>query len=325
MSDMQDISAFKAETGTADENRSDFIAQVVKKEKEVHKEMDRDFQSLDGQTYLLGEVPQARLMDPKAFLPLNSDKLIGSINMIETILSEVSVMIESQIARIEKIQKKVSFWEDQIEKNRTVIQKNVSTVKQNNVDISYDKKNRDYWLSRAEQVELDYHNATASNHESDWAWLVKKYGLKTPKGVEVDSRNPCVDELCEGEAKNLAAEYRTSASKYDQDKKTREVENTRLLRENGKLLTNNEVLTTYISNAYNDEIEPIQDGILLLKELGLKTKALAENSKLATYGDLRDWAEPFLNEFIQSNPRVVLEIVTDFRRLASIPLPARNC
>jgi len=323
MSDMQDFSAANAETRTADENRSDFIAEVVANKEKVT--IEHDFQSLDGQTYLLGEVPQARLVDPQAFLPLNSDKLVGSSNQIEFILKEVSTMIEDQVNRIEKIQKKINFWEDQIEKNKAVIQKNLNSVKQNNVDITYDKKNRDYWLSRAEQVELDYRNAGASNQQSDWAWLIKKYGFKNSSGMEIDSKSHCVEELCEGEVNNLAAEYRVSGNKYDQDKKNREAENTRLLRENGKLMSNNEVLRTYIANTYNDEIEPIQDGILLLKEFGVKVKGLQENSKQASYGDLREWAEPFLNEFIQSNPRVVQEIVTDFRRLASIPLPARNC
>lgn len=322
MSDMQDFSALKAEAGTADENRSDFIAEVVAKEKNI---MEHDLHSLDGQTYLLGEVPQARLVDPQAFLPLNSDKLVGSINMIESILSEVSLLIETQVNRIEKVQKKITFWEDQMEKNKAVIQKNLSQVKQNNTDITYDKKNRDYWISRAEQVELDYRNAEASNQQSDWAWLVKKYGFKNPNGSEIDSRNSAIDELCDGEVSNLAAEYRASGVKYDQDKKNREAENTSLLRANGKLMANNEILRSYISYAYNDEVEPIQDGVLLLKELGQKTSELAQNSSGATYGELRDWAEPFLNEFIQSNPRIVQEIVSDFRRLASIPLPARNC
>lgn len=320
MSDMQDFSAFKAEAGTADENRSDFIAAVVANKNIV----EHDLHSLDGQTYLLGEVPQAHLLDPKAFLPLNSDKLVGSINMIDSILNEVALLIETQVNRIEKVQKKITFWEDQMEKNKAVIQKNLSQVKQNNTDITYDKKNRDYWLSRAEQVELDYHNAEASNQPSDWAWLVKKYGFKNPNGSEIDSRNSSISELCDGEVKNLAAEYRASGNKYDQDKKNREMENTSLLRANGKLMADNEVLRSYISGSYNDEIEPIQDGILLLKELTSKTKEFAQDTKGASYGNLRDWAEPFLSEFIQANPRVVAEIVSDFRKLASIPLPARN-
>ena len=327
MSDMQDFSANKAEMGTTDENRSDFLAAVVAKKEKIDalSESRHDFQSLDGQTYTLGEVPQGHLMDPKAFLPLNSDKLIGSSDMIETIIKEAAVLIEAQADRIEKIQKKIGFWEDQIEKNKIVLQKNLNAVKQNNVDIAYDKKNRDYWVARAEQVELDYHNAEASNHTTDWAWLIKKYGLKNSSGMEIDCKNPCVDELCNGEINNLTAEYRLSGGKYDQDRKTRETENTRFLRENGKLMKNNEVLRTYISNAYNEEMEPIQDGILLLKELGARVKFLSQDSRKASYGDLRDWAEPFLDEFIQSNPRVFHEIVSDFRRLASIPLPPRNC
>jgi hypothetical protein len=327
MSDMKDFSAFKAEAGAADGSRSEFIAAVVAgKEKTGNTNaLEPDLQSLDGQTYLLGEVPQARLLDPQAFLPLNSDKLVGSVDMIEKILREVDQMIEVQLQRIEKVQQKVNFWEDQIEKNKAVIQKNLNSVKQNNVDITYDKKNRDYWLSRAEQVELDYRNTGAGNQPSDWAWLIKKYGFKNSSGAEIDFKSHCVDELCEGEVSNLAAEYRVSGNKYDQDKKNREAENTRLLRENGKLMTNNDVLRGYIANSYNSEIEPVQDGILLLKEFSLRMKSFAQDNKRVTYGELRDWAEPFLNEFIQSNPRVVQEIVTDFRRLASIPLPARNC
>jgi hypothetical protein len=327
MSDMQDFSAFKAETGATDANRAHFIAEVVAKQEPTTEKpfMHNDLQSLDGQTYLLGEVPQAHLLDPQAFLPLNSDKLVGSIDMIEQILREVGGLIESQVSRIEKLQKKITFWEDQIEKNKAVIQSNLSQVKQNDIDITYDKKNRDYWIGRAEQVEHDYRNAEASNQPTNWAWLVKKYGLKNANGAEIDFQSHCVGELCDGEVKNLSAEYRMSGNKYDQDKKNREVENTRLIRENGKLMANNDVLKSYMAKSYSDEIEPIQDGVLLFKELGVKAKALAQDGKRATYGELRDWAEPFLNDFIQLNPRISQEIVTDFRRLASIPLPARNC
>ena len=53
----------------------------------------------------------------------------------------------------------------------------------------YDKKNRDYWLCRAEQVIVDYSYAEAANRPEDWAWLIKKYGLKNADGSPIDPRD----------------------------------------------------------------------------------------------------------------------------------------
>ena len=51
-------------------------------------------ESLDGQSYFLGEVPQHQLVDPQAFLPLNSDRLISSVNAPEILLIEATRLIE---------------------------------------------------------------------------------------------------------------------------------------------------------------------------------------------------------------------------------------
>ena len=99
-------------------------------------------ESLDGQSYFLGEVPQAHLVDPSAFLPLNSDRLVGSVNMVEKILFEVGILIEEEVGSIQKQQKRIAFWEDRIEKNKALIEKNQNTIQQNTIDLAYDKKNR---------------------------------------------------------------------------------------------------------------------------------------------------------------------------------------
>lgn len=280
--------------------------------------------SIDGQSYFLGEVPQAHLVDPRAFLPLNSDRLIGSVNMVEKYLYEVGIIIEEEVASIQKHQKRITFWEDRIEKNKAHIKKNELKIKQNNTDALYDKKNRDYWLGRAEEVEIDYSHAETAARHQDWAWLIKKYGLKNADSTEIDCKGNCVEELCNGETKNLAAEYRATGLQYENARKEKEAENSRLVRENAKLLNTNDMLQKYIASTYTNDIEPLQDGILLIKELGVKLKALGQEEK-ATFGEMRAWAEPFLNEFIKANCRVPQIIVTHFRKLTSIPLPPEYC
>ncbi len=281
-------------------------------------------ESIDGQSYFLGEVPQVHLVDPCAFLPLNSDRLIGSVNMVEKLLYEVGVLIEEEVAMIQKHQKRITFWEDRIEKNKALYKKHDLRIKQNNTDALYDKKNRDYWFGRGEEVEIDYSHAEVANRHQDWAWLIKKYGLKNADGTEINSKNVCVEELCNGETKNLAAEYRANGQKYENARKEKETENSRLVRANAKLLNTNDTLQSYIAATYANDIEPLQDGILLLKELGQKLKALGQDEQ-ANYGQMRSWAEPFLNDFIKANSRVSQAVVTAFRKLTSIPLPPEYC
>lgn len=281
-------------------------------------------ETMDGQTYFLGEVPQAHLIDPRAFLPLNSDRLIGSINMVEKLLFEVGVLIEEEVASIQKHQKRISFWEDRMEKNKSQIKKNELKIKQNMIDATFDKKNRTYWFGRAEEVEIDYSHAEVANRHQDWEWLIKKYGLKNADSTPIHCKGPCVDELCNGATKNLAAEYRAAGNKYENARKDKEEENSRLIRENATFLNANEVLQSYIAAAYANDIEPLQDGVLLLKELGVKLKALGQDDK-STYAEMRSWAEPFLNEFIRTNSRVSQGVVTHFRKITSIPLPPEYC
>ncbi len=281
-------------------------------------------ESVDGQSYFLGEVPQAHLVDPCAYLPLNSDRLVGSVNMVEKMLFEVGTLIEEEVNAIQKHQQRISFWEERIEKNRNQIKKNELQIKQNNTEALYDKKNRDYWLGRSEEVEIDYAHAEVAGRQQDWAWLIKKYGLKNADGSEISSKNHCVEELCNGEIKNLAAEYRGTGNKYENARKEKEAENSRLFRENAKLLNSVDTLQNYISATYTNDVEPLQDGVLLLKELGVKLKALGQDDK-ATYGGLRSWAEQFLDDFIRANSRVHQAVVTHFRRLTSIPLPPEYC
>lgn len=322
MSEPQDFSAYNAENQNQD-SMAVLPAQQQDQPVDNTQSLNDIGKSLDEQMYSNGEVPQHFMVDPHAFLPLNSDRLIGAANMVDKLIVDVSGLVQEEINQIQKLQKKITFWEDRIEKNKTAIQKNAEKVKQNNIDIIYDKKNRDYWWGRAEQVNLDYQNAEAASRTEDWGWLIKKWGLKNPDGTVVDEKNACIEELCNGEASNLAGEYRTAGNKYEQSKKDKEAENNRLIRENSNYLASSETLQSYISATYVNEIEPYQDGVLLFKELGVKLKSMGGSQ--ATYGELRNWAESFLNDFLKSNPRVHLSVVTEFRKLTSIPLPAENC
>lgn len=312
MSEMQEFSV--AKTGEAAGESLDSVEQVLKAKQE----------SVEEQSYSRGEVPQGNLLDPRAFLPLNSDLLVGAVNVLDSALEETQGLIQEEMNQIQKHQKKILSWEDRIEKNKQLIQKNQAEVRQNLLDISYDKKNRDYWVSRSEQVLLDFSHAQASGRASEWGWLVKKYGLKNPDGTEIEAEGSAVEELSEGAVQNLVGEYKVAGDKYEQAKKERELHNIQRIQENSRLLETNEKLQGFVANIYRQEIEPIQDGILLLKELNVKLKSLKGESERATYGDLRLWAEGFLDEFLRMNPRTPQAIVTEFRKLASLPLPSEN-
>lgn len=319
MSEMEDFSAYRAEESPAAAGGLDPMAVLPEATAHNLKEIE---ESLDGQSYFLGEVPQMHLLDPRAYLPLNSDRLVGAKNVVEPILNEIVQKVEEEVTQIQKIQRKINGWEERIEKNKGLVRKNQEKIKQNNTDIVYDKKNRDYWLSRAEEISLDYQNTSAANRKNDWEWFIKKFGLKNPNGTSIDSSDEAVDELCNGSANNLIGQYRATGNKYEQAKKDREAQNVRLARETAAHLNMNETLQGYISHSYSHEVEPLQDGILLIKELGVKLKALAQQEQKATYGELREWAESFLNDFLKSNPRTPQAMVNEFRRLTSIPLPA---
>lgn len=290
---------------------------------EAQSSFSEEVQFVDQQSYLLGEVPQTHLSDPQAFLPLDSDRMNNASNVLNGLISENGLLIQEEIQSIQRLQLRINQWEDRIERNRVIIVKNEAAVRQNRVDLEYDKKNRDYWVGRAEQVMLDFQDAEAAHRGEQWGWLIKKYGLKNAAGEVLDHEQACVEELCNGEVNNLTAEYRTAGNKYEESRKDRERENSRLIRENSLLLRTNETLQGYIASTYRNEIEPIQEGVLLLKELGVKLKSLSQD-ETATYGTLRTWAELFLNDFLKTNPRVLLPIVIHFRRIASIPLPAVN-
>jgi len=278
--------------------------------------------SLDSQSYLLGEVPQHQLVDPRALLPLNSDRLIGSINAPEQLVAEAMKMIEEETNQIQILQRKISSYAEKIEKNKDSILSNQNKIKQNNIDIVHDKKNRDYWIGRAEEVQLDYQNASSSNHTADWAWIIKKYGLKNGDGTTIDPSELAVDELCNGETNNLISVYREAGKRYDTMKKDRESENKQLYRENASHLMMNEKLQQYITAIREKEIAPLEEGILLIKELCTKLGLFASPERSSTYGEMRTWAETFLNDFLKSNSLVPQKMASAFRKLTSIPLPA---
>ncbi len=320
MSDTQDFHSYPSEEGShkdPQENTASedfYMPQKVQSLKEAVAELES---AIDEQSYPIGEVPQMFQLDPETALPLNSERILNS----SMILEEANDLIKHEIAQIQKFQKSIDQWESKIEKNKAMIEKNKETIRRHTVEITYDKKNRDYWWRRAEQVVLDYGTAESASRTEDWTWLIKKYGLKNPDGSMIDPRNISVEELCNGASNNLSGEYTVAGNKYEQAKKDKELINNQLTRENAKFKGVIEVLQTYIQSTYQRHVEPLQDGVLLFKELGAKIKTLSET---ASYGELREWAEEFLNQYLLENPDTSQAVVNDFRRLSSIPLPPQN-
>ena len=325
MSDIQDSSDFQHEERSSLENRRfEPIAGIgEKKEKIPVQSLNEIQESLDGQTHFLVEVAQSYLVDPQRLLPMNSDRISGSSNPIESMIADVAFVIQEEVTKIQGFQKKIDLWDDRIEENKTAIAANESRIKQNNIDIVHNKKNRDYWLSRAEQVTLDYSYSKAANRLENWAWLIKKYGLKNAEGSSILSDHSGVEELCESASKLLAGEYKIAGEKYELSRCDLEMQNHRLIHESAHLKGLIDTLKVHISAAYTKDIEPLQVGLILLKELHVKLKSMSQNSH-ATFGELRSWAEPFINDFIKTNSRVLQSVVTQFRKLASIPLPPQN-
>ncbi len=274
--------------------------------------------TIHDQSYLIGEVPQIHQVDPECNLAINSKKLED----FETLYADVENITCEEISQIQKFQKSIDSWESKIEHNKSLIEKNKAVIKQNSTEIIYDKKNRDYWQSRSEHVLLDYGTASAANRSETWAWFIKKHGLKNPDSSQISENHSCVEELCNGGASNLSSEYKVAGVKYDQAKRDKETENFRLTSENSKYKTTIEKLQKYIQATYQDRIEPLQDGVLLMKELGAKVRSFESQGSI--YGDMREWAEEFLNEYLIENPNTPQYIITDFRRITSIPLPSEN-
>lgn len=270
------------------------------------------------------ETTQLYSSDPYAFLPLNTDHLVGSTNMIQSIFTEVDLLIEEELKEVARPQKQITLWEERVRKNNAMIHQNGEHIKQNMADMACDLKSRDFWCGRASQVLADYAQTETSGALSDWAWLIKKYGLKNEEGVLVCQRDPGISQLCQKAAQVLASEYSGAAVRYELTHKQKESSNALLLGDNEKLSSMNEQLQKYIANLYSSEVEPLQDGVLLLKELVVKLKVLEQQESPATYGDLRSWAESFLDQFLRANSLIPNRVVTAFRRLCSIPLPAQN-
>jgi hypothetical protein len=84
----------------------------------------------------------------------------------------------------------------------------------------------------------------------------------------------------------------------------------------------NEKLQGYITTIRSKEIAPLEEGIALIKELHTKLGSINTPESGITYGEMRNWAETFLNDFLKSNALVPQKMATAFRKLASIPLPA---
>jgi hypothetical protein len=323
MSDGQEFHSYPSEDGMASHNESKdnmlseehfMPRQKVQNLREAVAELEA---SIDQNSYPIGEVPQSFQVDPEVALALNSERVHNLSKLVE----ETNELIKEEVIQIQKFQKNIDHWESKVEQNKAMIQKNKDVIRKNNTEIVYDKKNRDYWWGRAEQVQLDYNTAEATDRTEVWTWLVKKYGLKNPDGSIVNSHGNSVEEICNGCAKNLEGEYRMAGNKYEQAKKDKEAVNTSLIRDNGRFKDTIDVLQKYVQNTYTRSIEPLQDGVLLLKELGAKLKSLPEGT---CYGDLRAWAEDFLNQYLQENPDAPQNVVSDFRKIASIPLPPEN-
>jgi hypothetical protein len=87
-----------------------------------------------------------------------------------------------------------------------------------------------------------------------------------------------------------------------------------LIAESAAFMKINDTLQGWILDAYANEVEPLQNGVLLLRELCIKTK------EETSFSELKEWADVYLSDFLRANPKVAKEGILNFRKLASIPL-----
>lgn len=259
--------------------------------------------------------------DPHASLPLNSDPLSGHLLKV---LTELDLHIEEEKRETLKLQTQIAIWEERIRGNYFQMGKNVEQIKSNLVDAAHEIMHRDYWWSRESLVLTDFSLAKNSARPSDWAWLIKKYGLKNGDGTPLDPQTSCIEEVCLGAIRNLAIEYKEAGVRYDLAQNYKKSESDHLTSLNAKLSATNEHLRSYINNVHSEGIEPIKDGITFLKEFWLKLRTLEKQERPATFGCMRSWAEEHLDQFLKNYPSIPYRVVNTFRRLASIPLPAQN-
>jgi len=281
-------------------------------------------QFLVGGVLLGNETDQLYPSEPHAFLPKNSDCLVGTTNVIQSIFTEVDLLIEEELKEVTRAQRQIILWEERIRKNHAMIHQNREMIQHNCLDIVYERQSRDFCCGKAAQVLGDYMRAETANTASDWAWLIKKYGLKNENGSLINHHGSTVGQLCQKSAYVLADEYQAAGARYEQIYKQKEWINSLLVSDNEKLAAMSGQLQKYIAHTYSSEVEPLQDGVLLLKELEIKLKVLERQESSATYGELRAWAEEFLDQFLRANSSIQSRVVTAFRRLTSIPLPAQN-
>ncbi len=265
------------------------------------------------------KIPEIYRLDPEVTLPLNSEP----IKDIPVLMEEVNALLQQESVNMQKLQQSIDRWEAEVKQNRVIIDKNKEIIRKNTQEILASIKNRDYWYARSEQVFLDYSNAAASGRVEDWTWLIKKYGLKNTDGTLIHPEDPSTSELCKETAHLLAEEYKMAGHRYDKIKKDKEGENHLLIRESSHSKTTVEALQKFIRTTYEKNIEPIQDGIHLLKELNVKLKNLSA-SEGSVYAELRSWAEEFLNDYLKENIHISQMVIGDFRRITSIPLPTIN-
>ncbi len=258
--------------------------------------------------------------DPHSLLPSNSEPLSSHIVRI---LTEVELYIEEEKRESQKIQKQVAIWEERIRGNYFQMGKNVDQIKMNQIDATHELLHRDYWWGRENLVFTDFTLAKNVGRSSDWAWVINKYGLTNSDGTPLDPHARCIEELCLGAIRNLAIEYKEAGVRYDLAHNYKRAESDHLTSINTKLSATNEHLRNYINNVQNIRTS-IHDGILFLMEFGLKVKSLQTDETPATFGDLRAWSEEHLDQFLKKYPSIPQRVVSVFRRLASIPLPAQN-
>ncbi len=302
----------------------DFLAQNPRAEKQVESLIASfsDLEKIENSDSLssLDEIPMYRA-DPHAFLPRNAEPLN---NTLDGLFKEVNLLLDEELKEVSRHIRKADTAEEKVRKNDALIRKNLSEIKKNTADIVYQEKSRDYWMEREQEVFADYQQIEGSSCETDWAWLIRKYGLKESNGVLIDYRDPRVSEFSKQSASDLMTEYKEAGFRHERSLKGKEVEISLLEQTNQELSQANEELGGVTAHLRLHEIKPLQDGVLLFRELSLKLKALKNQERKATFKDIRSWAESFLDQFLRKHPLIPYRVVSAFRRLASIPLPSQN-
>lgn len=212
-------------------------------------------------------------------------------------IPHIELLIVEERKEIGRLREQISAWEEMIRANFFQMGKNAEVIEQNTRTSAHEIKMRDYWWDKESLVLSDFQSAQKS---LKWKSLIQKHELN------LDHRSLLIEKLCQDAILELALKYKETGIQHDLAVASKNGENKRVSEMNAKLNAENTHLRERISNAHLSEIEPLQDGLLFLKEFIVIIK-----SQQASSDTIHSWAEGFVKKY----PSIPSRVLHSFQKL----------